>query len=221
MSVPTLGVRLCLLCLMLFGLAAGPGCEKAEESVRKSWGDYKDALVTKDGNKAASLVTNGTIQYFERLRERAVEAEESELRAMKPFQQAMVLMLRHQLGVDRLRGVDGRGLYAVISVGEDFVAFEDLDGMSIQSVKVDDGDFARLFLMKDGRRDSEPLRVVREKGAWKLDMEAMMVVAERHFADMVREIEQSGEMTTDEFFLMILEETSGKPATPDIWKKPE
>ena len=43
MSIPTLGVRLCLMCLMLFGLAAGLGCEKAEESVRKSLRDAENA----------------------------------------------------------------------------------------------------------------------------------------------------------------------------------
>jgi len=206
--------------LLLLSLALLTGCSNEDATgARQAWEDYLAAASAKDGQKAVVLVTQGSHDYYERMRVSALEADESQLRPMPMMDRLMVLTLRHQLEPSYLRGVTGAQIYS-LGVSNGWLAMEEVNGMQFHSVTVN-GDKALVAFDLNGKRVPYGFPMQKENGAWKLDAVELLAkvgpIVSAEFSRMAAMMN----IPVDEFLVMSLEEAYGKPVSPDIWKKPQ
>jgi hypothetical protein len=207
-SARLLGIALAAL------LAAGcGGGGEDEEAVRATFDGYRQALLDGDGERAAGLVTAGTVEYFEETRRLALEAPEAELRDRSLVDQLQVLTMRQQVPARVLRSTDGQELFAY-SVQEGLVATEELRDLGIGEVTVD-GDRATAEALSGGEKVALlRWQFAREDGRWKIDVTSLFSFVK---TALERSAEDAG-MSTEELILRSLEIASGKPVPPDIWE---
>ncbi|WP_420348279.1 hypothetical protein [Pelagibius sp.] len=74
-------------------------------AVDQSFDAYKQALVEGDGAAASRLTASDTHAFLAQTLDRALTMEESELRALPLLDQISVLMLRHNMTAEQLRGM--------------------------------------------------------------------------------------------------------------------
>ena len=92
------------LAALLIGLL--PGAALADPAaVDQSFDAYKQALVEGDGAAASRLTASDTHAFLAQTLDRALTMEESELRALPLLDQISVLMLRHNMTAEQLRGM--------------------------------------------------------------------------------------------------------------------
>lgn len=188
--------------------------ENDVEGVRAVFLAYKKAVYDKDGEGAAKAASSTTIEYFETSRRAALSMPEATLRTKPLMFKLMVLMIRARLSADRLKAMDGRGLF-VYAVNDGLVGQE---GRNLEPHKIDFvGNNARLGIRK-GETILPPelgFKVPREQGQWKLDV---MSVADN---DLVKKESEkafaSVDPDLDVAIVKIVAMHEKRPIGPEIW----
>jgi len=80
-----------------------------------------------------------------------------------------------------------------------------------------DGEHATIAGLADGKPSADRLTMVRESGAWRLDLVPLMVGANAYFKKAAAD---SG-MSEDDFVLMIVERMADRPVPQTIWNPPK
>jgi len=140
-----------------------------EAGVRRVFEDYKSAILNQQGDKAANLVSESTLTFFEEVRAAALTAPEQEVRQKRIVQKMMILNLRMRSTAEELHKLDAKGLFS-------FCVREGMIGSDVRTFDADravvQGNEARLGVIA-GEKVVPPemgFRVARERGAWKLDV---------------------------------------------------
>lgn len=187
--------------------------EKDVAAVQAVLLDYKNAIYARDGDKAASLVAEPTITYFEATRKDALTAQEADLRKKAFADRLMVLMVRVRVDADRLRRSDGKQLFAH-AVNEGMVG-EDARVLEPGKVEVI-GDMAKVGF-KGGGQEVEPelgFRAYRESGVWKLDVMSIMKRAGPLMQKQLAEIDPD----PDTAILKLLGMVASREVGPEVYK---
>jgi hypothetical protein len=212
---PLFRVSLVLLCLpFLFG------CENQEDLVRKSWHDFHNAGSARDSQTAVGLISQSTIDFYERMRKAALEADEPEVRAMRYSDKMMVLLLRLRHTPEYLRTLTGAQVFMVsIQEGWDY-GYKTIIPELLE-IKID-GDTARGSLGMRGRSSGDfDYIFVKEGGVWKHDLTTMLDAMSDMMSQALRDKPADVQLDVDSLVLMTLREETGKEIPPDIWKKPK
>ncbi len=182
-------------------------------AVRAVLVDYKTAIYARDGEKAAALVAEPTITYFEATRKDALSLPEADLRKKAFADRLMVLMVRVRVDADRLRRSDGKQLFAH-AVNEGMVG-EDARVLEPGKVEVT-GDMAKVGFVGGGQEVAPELgfRAYREKGVWKLDVMSIMKRAGPLMQKQLAEIDPD----PDTAILKLLGMVAGRDVGPEVYK---
>ncbi|HMO66877.1 MAG TPA: hypothetical protein PKE47_16945, partial [Verrucomicrobiota bacterium] len=142
------------------GPAARPTAADDEAAVRQVFLDYRAAIDSKSGERAADLASKSTHDYFETMRKSALSMPAAEVRKLPTMDRLMVLAMRNRIDADVLRKLDGRG-----SLGPGVVVL--------------DGDSARIGLEAGGEKvpPESGFRFERERGSWKIDVMSITPLA--------------------------------------------
>jgi hypothetical protein len=221
-SVPLARLLLRLsACLAIAALAAPVGAEPGPEpgpdaAVTRSFKAYKSALERRDGTAAASMVSENSLAYYDRMRALALTAERQHLSVLEGTERMLVLSLRHSAPLELLKTASPAELvaYAVDEglVSDTGIAKTELGEITLQ------GDRARCWIVIDG----EPTRgvmqfvleeAVLEEAVWKFDLEFAMRASEGLIAALAV---QSG-LSEDAVILTLLAQADGMPVDPRIW----
>jgi hypothetical protein len=178
--------------------------EAEADAVRQVLREYVDAVARGDGEAAARLVTRGTRGYYARMRDMAVSAPEAEVRAMPLMERFSILMMRHFIPPDDLRALTGDAVFAY-TIAHGWLG-EEGARMPPEPLEVY-GEGGRAVI----RAGDSDLPFVREDGAWRWDMLAVIQAAGASLAP------EPG-MTEDEFVIAVLEGSSGRKVPPTIWQ---
>ena len=212
---------LMIMSWLLLSLAFLSGCGKDETAaVQKSWDDFFAAAQAKDSQKAVGLISQSTIDYYERIRKAALEADEPEVRAMKAGDKVMVLQLRIRMAPAYLRTLTGAQVF-MVSVQEGWDAKQRATTPEMSNIKVD-GDRATGTMVVNGKDAPFDYVFLKEDGIWKHDLTAMLDL----LSDMASQAMRAGpaniqQKDFDAGLLMGLQIQTGKEVSPDIWKKPK
>lgn len=184
-----------------------PRIEGAQaDSVRDALRAYLEAVVRSDGPAAARLVTRSTRAYYARMRDMAVSAPEAQVRAAPLMDRLSILLMRHRIPADVLRGLAGDAVFAH-TVTDGWMSETAGTPPPVNGDVYGEGDRAFLSL------GAEDVHLVREEGAWRWDMTPMLQAASAEMAPGP----DSG-MTEDEFLMFVLRYATGRDPSPDIWQ---
>lgn len=176
------------------------------DSIRAVLRGYIEAVHRRDGPAATRAVTRATRAYYAQMRDLALTAPEEKVRALPLMDRLSVLMYRHRIPAEVLRTLAGDSAFAY-TVTAGWVARTAPSTPPPIGEIVGSGDSAMVA------GAGPAMRFVREEGAWRWNMIPILRAASEEFAAHV-----PAGMTEDEFVILILSSTEGRPVPPTIWK---
>lgn len=183
-----------------------------DEAIRATFLAYKKAINEKKGDVAASLVTEGTIAYYEKSRVAALSMKAAELRKQPLMDRLIVLAIRHRLADKDLAKLDGRGLFAA-AVDAGMV----MDAGAIEPDAIErDGDRAQLGL-RVGTTTTPPksgFAMRREAGGWRIDVLSVAAAAGSALEGSLKQLDPD----PDKALLALLELSSGTKPSEAVWQ---
>ena len=141
----------------------------AEAEVRELIGAFYTATASRDGAECARLVTQSTLDTFDRFRTWALSASAAEIAVMPAGTRMMIATLRHRYGVERLIAYDAHALFAATVV--DGLSGGGIDPTGVGEIQVE-GYRAVGFPASPTEPVLSRLEFRLEQGAWKWDMTA-------------------------------------------------
>lgn len=187
--------------------------ENAEsEAVRQTYNSYKEAILNQNGREALPLVTNTTIQYYDRMKEAVLKSPEAEVRQLSTANKMFVLLVRQRMTADSLQGMTPEEFF-VHSINQGWVGKNGVLNSDIGKIEVS-GQHASAEHLSGGKTTSIKYRFAKESGKWKLDLTAIMALADQAFKQVMR----IQGMEEDELIFSLIESGSGRKVSKDIWK---
>lgn len=190
------------------------GSENEGAAVVAAFDDYKSALIAQDGEAAAGIAADPTLDYYDEMRALALTATRREVKRLRLGDQLFALGLRHFLPPARLQKMDGFKVFEY-SVDEGMISENAVSKMEATDADVS-GDRALLSIEIGGKPAPFTFVFVREDGSWKIDMTELLKASDAGFQSLA---DQSGK-SDDAFLMQLLTSMSGTRPSKDIWKPP-
>jgi hypothetical protein len=190
------------------------GSQSELELIRQAFLTYKAAILQQQGQSAVPLVNRATLQYYERMKALALEGQEKEVRRLTPVNKVMVLILRHRVPVDDLRGMTPEEVF-IHGVNQGWIGKDSVLDTDIGQPQVFGNDASAEYV-KRGKPTPLKFRFTKEDGKWKLDLTALTPIADQAMTMLIK---KEG-LDEDTFIINIIESISGKKVLPTIWQPP-
>lgn len=168
--------------LVVAGLLLAVGCgndgndsASSDDDVRAAWTAYRDAIVAKDGEEAVKHLSPGTIAYYDRMRNLALDASEADLQRERLVDQVAVLGLRARIDVGLLRTGDARDI--VVDAVDQGLIGDEVSRLDIGVVEAT-GDAASATVRQGETELPTRLSFRRVDRRWRVDLEPLLGTAE-------------------------------------------
>jgi hypothetical protein len=200
---------------VLFTLLTGQltyGQKSEEKLVKKSFDNYKSAILNDKGEEAVNYVDSKTIKYYSDILELVKTADSAKVETLSILDKLMVFTIRHKTSKNDILSFDGKSLlvYAIKSGmdGKNSVANNSIGEVIIES------DFAKGQIIVNGQKAPFYFHFYKEEGQWKIDLTSLFPVSAMAFKKMA---DESGENQNDYLFSLLEMITGKKPGT-EIWQ---
>jgi len=182
-----------------------------EQNVKKTFEDYKSAILNDKGEQAVEQVDTKTIAYYGDILEKVKTADSLQIDKFSLMDKLMILVIRHRISKEEIMTTNGKQLL-VTAIKMGMVGKSSVINNEVGAVKVN-GNFASGELLVRGQKTPLAFEFHKENGAWKLDLTAIFPAGEAAFRQMVK---QSGE-PENEYLLSLIELTTGKEPGQEVW----
>jgi len=182
-----------------------------EKKVKKTFEDYKSAILNDKGDEAVKQVDTKTISYYGDILEKVKTADSLKVDRLSLMDKLIVLVIRHRISKEEIMTTNGKQLL-VTAIKMGMVGKSSVINNEVGLVKVN-GNFASGELLVRGQKTPLALEFHKENGIWKLDLTAIFPAGEAAFHQMVK---QSGE-PENEYLLSLIELTTGKEPKAEVW----
>ncbi len=211
--------RASLLCrgllstLFLFALGCEPTGPDVDE-IRQVWDNYDKANNTRNGELAASIFTDTTHAYYDRLVKQALDAPREQVLRLPLVDRSEILMMRNRATRVELEKLDGRG-YVVFATSKGWYVSdpEETATLTLSGIRVTN-DVASAQLVLDGTRSGNTVRFEKQGGAWKLDETSLFPF----YSEVVAVAADDEGLSEDEWLIMAEEIEWGNTITDSIWE---
>ncbi|MEW4490777.1 hypothetical protein AB1L42_22030 [Thalassoglobus sp. JC818] len=189
--------------------------------IQSTFDQFKTAVRNREGDAAAALVTENSIERFDELRSWAVSDSPEQLSERPVLEQIEVLRLRHELTPEQLKNSDGKKVIAIL------VERDELPTPFVKESQIAEpvfqGDRCILRIFDNAGLAKERMTFRREDDIWKLDIASMEHVQEKIYNGMKRKRKMSDEEIIEEISatwdddrdIDTLQDTTDQTAQPD------
>lgn len=195
--------------------SAAPAVDAAssdEADIRKTFSQYREALLKKDGHAAAATVDADTLAYYAKMRELALSADAATTRKQSMIDRIMILRLRHEIGFERVNKMSGRDLF-VYAVDQGWVSPSSVEKASLGTVKISGNEGHGELVMGEKPAPFNFLFKKTEQG-WRFSLLPMLALGEPAMQQMAKQAGQE----ENAFVFTILEKISGKRVPETVWE---
>ncbi len=207
-------VMVCICFYMPLSVIAG----SERDSIQNTFKIYKKALKIKNGFQAVSLVSTGTIEYYEDLRKNLLNAKAIEVKRLPITKKVAILSLRLRISASELRQMNGKKLF-IHSVSKGWVSKDSIKNVELGDIKVN-GNAARANIVSKGRKRKFQFPFSKEKGVWKLDLATMMNRMEKDMNTGLKRLAKMRKMSEQDMVVFLVEGTTGLKVTSALWSRP-
>jgi hypothetical protein len=204
--------RILLAAVVTCGIASCSSSSPEASDVEKAFAAYRQALLDQKGAEAADLVAPATIAEYQTFRDLALKADEATLRGLSLTRRTNVLMMRHRVGKDLLKPMDGKKALAY-AVDQNWIGKEGVQKAGITDVEVS-GIRATAKVTVNGNESNEMFHFVKHDGNWTIDLVPTFAKADILFGKMAAD----AGMGENEFLFKVLSMVSDRPVTNKIWQ---
>ena len=178
-----------------------------QEAVRRSFERYRRALLARDGETAAGLVSERLRTYYVELRDRALHADEAEVRKLRLADKYAVASIRVRFDAADIQGLSGREMIA-LAVDAGLIGRDGVEGVEVASVRISGPHTATLSAdTAEGARVDFQYRL--EGGEWRIDFTELLELAN----DFLERFADEQDLTDDEFIVQTLTSLTGQRVT--------
>lgn len=208
----TTKIKILAILLLLITGQLTYGQKSEDKLVKKSFDNYKSAILNDNGEEAVKYVDNRTIKYYSDILELVKSADSSKIETLSILDKLMVFSIRHRTSKDDILSFEGKSLlvYAITSgmVGKNSVANASIGEVIIEN------DFAKGQFIANGQKAPFYFHFYKEEEQWKIDLTSIFPVSTMAFKKIV---DESGENQNDYLF-SLLEMITGKKPGIEIWQ---
>ena len=183
-----------------------------KELVLESFQKYKNAILNDKGTLAANLLDSRTVNYYSTILDDVKTADSLEVDSMGIMDKMTVLIMRHSTPKNDLLKFDGKSLL-IYAIDNGMVGKNSAVNAELGEVTTHD-DFAKAEFLVNGQKTPFFFHFYREDNVWKIDLTHLFSLVSMSFKKM---IQGSGENEND-FILNLIEISTGKKPTENIWK---
>jgi hypothetical protein len=192
--------------------AGKPAPAEVAEAVHKAYAKYQLALLSNSSENGAEAVDRGTIAYYQRMRDLALEGSEPVVRALPLMDKIVVLRLRHEVPLSELKAMDGKSTVGY-AIRQGWVGKANVGGSDLGDVTVD-GNVARGPIVLGGKASPVQLEFRKEEGRWRVSLTSLFAIGQLALSGLQR---NSG-LDEDAFILQLLGDVSKRPVDASVWK---
>lgn len=191
------------------------GQKSEEDLVRKSFDNYKTAILNDKGEEAVKYVDSRTIKYYCDILEHVKTADSTKVERLSILDKLMVLIVRHRTSRQEILSFDGKALL-IYAIKNGMVGKNSVANNSIGDVLIDSS-FAQGQFVSNGEKAPFFFHFYKEENQWKIDLTSVFPISTITIKKMV---EDSGQ-NENEYLFFLIEMTSGKKPNSEIWNKIE
>jgi hypothetical protein len=189
------------------------------QAIQRCFIAYKQALLDKDGDLAVAQVSSTTLVHYGKMRDLALRGDGATVRSLSLVDQYLILVLRQRVGLKTLLPMSDQAVIS-LAIREGWVGQSGLKETSIGAITLN-GDRAEAVLVARGKAYTTPgmprFVFLKEQKVWKIDITALLPVAEKLFQNWYEDTKATENISTDTFLMDLLKLMSDKPVTQDIW----
>jgi hypothetical protein len=206
----------CVTCLLLAAtwLCVGCGESRDQAEIRGSFDGYYKAIHAADGEAAAAVVDNATIQYYDRMLGLALRGARQEVGRLSMLDRMMVFTIRHRVPLATAQRMTGKDLF-IHGVRQGWIGKDAGKDIKLGEISIS-GTTAEAAIESNGQRAPFKWTFHKEGGAWKMDLTSIMPAGNRALSSLAAR----GGMDEDELILKSLELVSEAPLNRDSIYKP-
>jgi hypothetical protein len=182
------------------------------QAVRKCFESYLDAISTRDGRLAATLINREMVSYYARMKAVALEGSEQTVRNLSTFDKFVVLSLRHRIPVTVLQNLEPQAVYGY-GIEHGWTSGMTKENAQVGKIEVT-GDKASGELRLNGEPTPYAWYFTKEEGHWRMDLSSLMLQTDKDLKLTI----QAQRADEDSFIVNLLEAISGRKVSPEIWK---
>jgi hypothetical protein len=195
-------------------IAIAANAEPETEAVQTVFAGYRSKILAGEGDAAAALLSQNTVDYYDEMRQLALFASAEAVRAQSLVNQMQVLMLRMRVPTEELESMKARDLIAH-AVDQGWIGKNSV--LQLQPGKViAEGDVAVLHVFVDGQDAGPMFRFNREQGSWRLDL---VPTTQASNLSLQMAAKRQG-VSESELLAMLMESVLGKKLGPEAWTPP-
>lgn len=194
---------------------AAPAHAGDAEDVRATFDRYRQAALAHDGTTAASVVTPGSLDYYQHMRDLALDAPRGQVDALPMADRLLVLRLRHEFDAAELQPLSGADLIRT-SIEEAWSSPKALLPISVGAVAIH-ADQAAATATRAGEPVAIRLVFQLVAGNWRLDLTELARGSDTALADALRYRADRAKVDLDTATRWALEDTSGHLVGKDLW----
>jgi hypothetical protein len=200
-----------LLVLLIPGQLAY-GQKSEEKLVKKSFDNYKTAILNDKGDEAVKYVDSRTIKYYSDILQLVKTADSTKIETLSILDKLMVFSIRDRTSKEDILSFDGKSLF-VYAIKSGMVGKNSVANNSIGDVMIDN-DFAKGQLIANGQKAPFDFHFYKEDGQWKIDLTSLFPVSTMAFKKMAEESGQNENV----YLFSLLEMITGKKPGNETWK---
>lgn len=205
-------MRNLIVLVSLFATNASIAQTKEQDLVRKTFENYKSAILNDQGDSALLVIDSKTLKYYAEILELVRKADSNKIESLPTTDKFTVLMIRHRAAKTEIAGMNGEGLF-IYAINKGMVGKNSVVNNEVGEVTIDKN-FAKGQLLVNKKTAPLYFHFYKENSAWKLNLLSLMPASNVVFKNMIKD---SGK-TENEFLFEIFEILTGRKISPDIWR---
>ena len=173
---------------------------------------YRQAIESRDGERAASLVSRASLDYYGKMLALALHGKREDLGGLGLADKYLVLCIRHRLPRETVPSLTAETLYATV-VAKAWFGRAHTQGRDMGAVTVSKN-AARGVQVVQGQETDESITFLREKGDWKIDLGYQTAIIEAELAKAMK----MSTLPEETFLVHILGVATQKRVPSDVWE---
>jgi hypothetical protein len=208
-------VTLGLLALLWGAAPAAPAlADDAEERIRAAFETYKQGVLERKGEQAASVLSPATLGYYGRLQRDALFARREKVRTLPPLERVQVFFYRVSIPGEELVRMSPEELFAH-AIESGWVGRQEMAQTELGAVEID-GQSALAQHMTGGAVTGVKYRFVQdpEDGGWRFDLLPTLLT----YSEVTTEAAMRSGLQEQELVVELFQSTSGRPWSDELWE---
>ncbi|MBN1187377.1 MAG: hypothetical protein JXB49_34190 [Bacteroidales bacterium] len=160
--------------------------KKDNDLIQQSFKAFKTAMIAKDGENAVKYISSKTIEYYDKILDKTIYADWQETYDLSYMERIMVFRLRHQVDTSLLFHFTGEDLLKY-SIKSKMFAMESIEGMEYHDVEEISEGKAKVNIALNSFF-TQAFDFYYEEGLWKMDIMAVIDLAEKYFDKTMEDI---------------------------------